>query len=1074
VSSEQPTQHLSGEHDAYVERTSVADLIARRLDEDDPWRLALVQRHLVWDEVRMAHLLDSLLAGYPIGSLLVCRVRQEAHVLRESGVTRVAEKARAGTWQLLDGQQRVNALIALFTDRARFGRFYLDMTRRRVPEEVVTRRRDARRALDYIVWRSDDAGGTEPLEVRERFIELARLQAWASGQAPGVILERSRMVEADPRAAIAILIDIDPGFADELPDNELKIAADRTSRLLRAWAEPSIPVQYFTVDSPSDVLQVFTRINLAGVRLDGEDVFFAAVKTEWPNAEEHLDRVASASPLLNRMTALRLLARLASRARSSEDLLPLRVDRLNGSKGRQLVAMMERLAADDSPVLARIGVLGRLLTTESAIGHGLGIIDDSLLDHVFAWAAVNPAADAEDAVRPHLASVESYLLGAHAFRYPSIFRDGFLRLGFAEAVAAGAAARPFPIEQIVAGARRRWHGLRRGQNWVAPIDDDDQRRRFVDQNAGLFLSILQQIPYTMPARDPDDPRRGQRQVEWDHIYPQAKANKMRVPHPVTGRRVHHSDRRLVWNGGNLWALDRPINNFASDAYPSKKFDLLEALPDAARLLPSSWPMTDHTAITASERADLLEAERCIAADEIEAAMPRFRSYVESRSHRIFRTVVDHFPAIELFGPSAAIDPDLFEEAQDADLWDHLGLGAAVELAATALEEPEAETQDLLVSDDRYASVFALAERAGLASEVRAIVATAIELGLAPRPRESSVMIAPRAKRTRMLFTVWPQASRGGRLSIYRWAPAIAEFFPGIDEGAARDALGPDGFGILDREDVPGFLVRLRGLLGQATQGAGGAAASLTGDEIRRIAHEWLQAADPERQGVHYYEIAHAAERQGTVSVKNPMSAVLNVIRRHPRHFEQVGPGTYTWVASSAGSVEDAARPTRYWAMRTDQNRRADLWAEIRAGRLRQGWGWDPEMDLQVVAERIAAGEPMSEWQQQAWGNRKMLTSQPDGIHVGDLIVVPHMPERRRFSLVRVVGPYQFDGGQVFGDYGHILPVELITDEDGIGYTDARLPLRLQTSLGNRIRLWNLDGFGPEIDGLAGAATGDTA
>jgi hypothetical protein len=93
VSSEQPTEHLSGEHDAYVERTSVADLIARRLDEDDPWRLALVQRHLVWDEVRMAHLLDSLLAGYPIGSLLVCRVRQEAHVLRESGVTRVADGA---------------------------------------------------------------------------------------------------------------------------------------------------------------------------------------------------------------------------------------------------------------------------------------------------------------------------------------------------------------------------------------------------------------------------------------------------------------------------------------------------------------------------------------------------------------------------------------------------------------------------------------------------------------------------------------------------------------------------------------------------------------------------------------------------------------------------------------------------------------------------------------------------------------------------------------------------------------------------------------------------------------------
>ena len=1053
-------------HDAYVERTSVAELIARRLDEHDPWRLALVQRHLVWDEVRMAHLLDSLLAGYPIGSLLVCRVRQEAHVLRESGVTRVAEKARAGTWQLLDGQQRVNALIALFTDRAHFGRFYLDMTRQRVPEEVVTRRRDARRALDYIAWRSDDAGGTEPPGNRERFVELARLQGWAAAQAPGDVLDRARALQAEPQAAIAILNDIDPAFADELAPAELKIAADRTARLLRAWAEPSIPVQYFTVDSPSDVLQVFSRINLAGVRLDGEDVFFAAVKTEWPNAEEHLDRVAAASPLLNRMTALRLLARLASRASSSEDLLPLRVDRLNGPKGRQLVTLMEQLAADDSPVLARIGVLGRLLTTESAIGHGLALVDDGLLDHAFGWAAVNPAADDEDAVRPHLPSVEGYLLGAHAFRYPSIFRDGFLRLGFAEAVAAGAGARPFPTEQIVAGARRRWHGLRRGQNWVASIDDDAQRRRFVDQNAALFLSLLQGIPYAMPVRDPDDLRRGARQVEWDHIYPQAKANRMRVPHPVTGRRVHHADRSLVWSGGNLWALDRPINNFASDAYPSQKFELLETLPDAARHLPSPWPATDLTAITATERADLLEAERLIAADQVEAGMPRFRSYVERRSRRIFEAVVGRYPAIGLFATSAVIDPDLFEEAPAMILWDHLGLGDVLQPAAAEPEEPEPEEHALLAEDQRFASVVAAAERAGIADELRVIISKANDLGLVPRAYASSVMVAPRANKTRMLFTVWPQASDGGRFSIYRWAPAIAEFFPEIDEAAARDALGPDGYGILEREGVPDFLTKLTELVGSAPEGEGGHATQLTGEEIQAIAEEWLRAVDPERHGVHYYEIARAVEREGAVSGKNRVETVRSAISRNGRAFDLVSPGTYTWVPSDADRATATARPTRYWALRTDQNRRRELWAEIRRGRLRQGWGWDPEMDLELIAERMAAGESLSDWQQQAWGNRRMLTSQRDGMRVGDLIAVLHMPERGRLSLVRIVGRYEFDGGQLLGDYGHILPVELLTDDAGIAYSDPRLPSRLRSSIGNRIRLWSLDAFSEDLQRLA--------
>ena len=58
----------------------------------------------------MSHLLDSLLSGYPIGSLLVCRVRGDAHVLEETSGTRRAVTAAAGTWQLLDGQQQVIAI----------------------------------------------------------------------------------------------------------------------------------------------------------------------------------------------------------------------------------------------------------------------------------------------------------------------------------------------------------------------------------------------------------------------------------------------------------------------------------------------------------------------------------------------------------------------------------------------------------------------------------------------------------------------------------------------------------------------------------------------------------------------------------------------------------------------------------------------------------------------------------------------------------------------------------------------------------------------------------------------------
>ncbi len=91
---------------------------------DDPWHLALVQRDRVWNQLQVARLFDSLLAGYPIGTLLLCRIRQPGDVLDHS---RSPIAAPAGTWQLVDGQQRISAMVALFADDPVFERYFLDM-----------------------------------------------------------------------------------------------------------------------------------------------------------------------------------------------------------------------------------------------------------------------------------------------------------------------------------------------------------------------------------------------------------------------------------------------------------------------------------------------------------------------------------------------------------------------------------------------------------------------------------------------------------------------------------------------------------------------------------------------------------------------------------------------------------------------------------------------------------------------------------------------------------------------------------------------------------------------------------
>jgi hypothetical protein len=45
----------------------------------------------------------------------------------------------------------------------------------------------------------------------------------------------------------------------------------------------------------------------------------------------------------------------------------------------------------------------------------------------------------------------------------------------------------------------------------------------------------------------------------------------------------------------------------------------------------------------------------------------------------------------------------------------------------------------------------------------------------------------------------------------------------------------------------------------------------------------------------------------------------------------------------------------YWVMRTSQWERPYIWSEAQRGRLRQGWGWNAEMNLETIAERVRLG-----------------------------------------------------------------------------------------------------------------------
>lgn len=663
-----------GDDGAIVRAESVESLVYRRTgDLDDPWDLALVQRDRKWDDVRIGRLLDSLLAGYPIGSILLCEVEEAPEGVLDPNSRLL--KVAAGP-QLLDGQQRINALAALFGGLAGYGTFYLHMTKERPREELATRRRTKVNVTDYIVHRDgvqDEAW--RPIRERDLHLRLSGFAKYALENRDALAaaegeLERGLADGGDPAdlaAGLERFGGIDDRFIVPADIRARRLAAQRALALVRAWRAP-VPVEQRRLRDTVDVLQVFERVNLEGVRVAGDDVFFAAVKMRLPDAEDLCDRMRAAAPFLSRRGALRLAARLGSLAAGQGDLLPLRVERLNGPKGEVLRSAIEQVLNPDAPATRRIEPLAIRLMAPEVLGHALTYISSPLLDHVLGWAAVSThldrATDAE--LDAHAHDLASYLVGATAFDYWPIFEETFSILAMDSAIRAGLDGRTFPAEEIRRRVARQWPDLSRRLRRVrsAVLDDgglpDGQTALAMANASGsLFLALAHQLPHQLPERPagPDGAPAGRRQVEWDHIWPQARADRFR----------HHrrlaDGARAIWRPGNLWALDRPLNTSAGDRLPREKFDLLAGLPSGG--LPSRWPDQEHAFLTEAQIEEYLAIEKDLRDQSggsvgVERAADRLKHLVDERGTRIGLAVAARFPSVASYGHGATdthSDPD---------------------------------------------------------------------------------------------------------------------------------------------------------------------------------------------------------------------------------------------------------------------------------------------------------------------------------------------------------------------------------------------------------------------------------
>ena len=112
-----------------------------------------------------------------------------------------------------------------------------------------------------------------------------------------------------------------------------------------------------------------------------------------------------------------------------------------------------------------------------------------------------------------------------------------------------------------------------------------------------------------------------------------------------------------------------------------------------------------------------------------------------------------------------------------------------------------------------------------------------------------------------------------------------------------------------------------------------------------------------------------------------------------------------------------------WFWNIDISKQSYFSEELRKGRLRQGWGYEDKLNLHNLSAKVYANTPLDPQEQEAWDRCHDMLCR---IQKGDFVAIKNIPSRDEFALAQITGEYDFQIDSSIGDYGHFLPVEIVT------------------------------------------------
>lgn len=566
--------------------------VKQLLDKLYSLKLFIGQRAFEWNKIKVTNLIDSLLRGFPIGSMLIDKGKQYYNLSLEKQHPRVIE-AKENHNRIIDGQQRCISIKASYTKE---GLYNKELKKKEIlwinviEENKLMKEFDEKKSQKYLLhWSSSKKLNTSDSQKRkEEFDTLKKPKnGWIKlYELVEIILSEMKNIENESKKDYNTEKDLIKRIKNNLLKKlncKIRIDKKHINGIIKAvyfsLERENIPIHYLPKmnDDVNDLFNIFIRINTGGVQLNAVDVFFTGIKKYWHEAEEYLKDIVNEDSIFDRKNAITILARCAGKSLSKNPFDPYRMGlnqitrnadlNKNGKEKYPLVMKMEQLVKNNSTNFVKsIKWVTKIMRNN--LYYASKLINKNIIMIVVGWAYQylnnNNESDNLNKLDDNIVNIINFLFWTQVLGSISYGRGKFKRECFRVSWKAGIENNPFPWEndhfqKMCFDYDRVRNKTPKNPNVKSLKDEENPSaqkiRNLLFSRHSYFLSIYQKISFK------------NNKIDWDHIIAYNYA-----------RRKFTKNRKLNWNyvqwvnqGGNFSGIDRRINRMLQDKPPTYKF-----------------------------------------------------------------------------------------------------------------------------------------------------------------------------------------------------------------------------------------------------------------------------------------------------------------------------------------------------------------------------------------------------------------------------------------------------------------------------------------------------------------------